>query len=85
MRDEIKKQLVKYGPKFWQIMENLPPKDFIDVYLKILPYGFAKAPEERPIGEEEQAKLVLEEVSRKATIIGRGLQAPAEEAEAEEK
>lgn len=73
MREEIQQQLTRLGPKFWSYLENLPPKQFMEIYIKMMPYGFAKVPEERPIGEEERARLILEETTRKATIIGAGL------------
>lgn len=54
-------------------MNELKPKEWIDAYIKILPYGFAKVPEEKPIGDDERGRLILEETKRKATIIGAGL------------
>ncbi len=80
MRAEIQRKLIENADRFWKELEKLPTKMFIETYLKILPYGFAKAPEERPIGEDERQRLILEETTRKATIIGGGLPS-TEEAE----
>lgn len=73
MREEIQQQLIRLGPKFWEYLEKLPPKAFMEIYIKMMPYGFAKVPEERPISEDERARLILEETTRKATLIGGGL------------
>jgi hypothetical protein len=73
MREEIQRQLIEHANEFWIEYSKLKPKDKCDIYLKILPYGFAKVPDERPIGEDERQRLILEETTRKATIIGRGL------------
>ena len=79
MREEIQQQLIANAPKFWENLAELKPKDFCEVYLKMMSYGFAKVPEERPIGEEERARLILEETTRKATLIGGGIAALEEE------
>lgn len=73
MREEIQRKLIENADKFWENLAELKPKDFCEVYLKMMSYGFAKVPEERPIGEEERARIVLEQTTRKATIIGGGL------------
>lgn len=73
MRAEIQRQLIENAPNFWEKLSVLKPKDFCEVYLKMMAYGFAKVPEERPIGEDERQRLILEETTRKATIIGGGL------------
>ena len=51
-------------------LSKLPPKDFCDIYIRLLPYGFAKVPEERPIDIPDNANAVLEEKQRKITLIG---------------
>lgn len=86
VRKDIQSNLVRLGPKFWEYLEDLPPKAFMDIYLKMLPYGFSKVPEERPIGEDERQRLILEEKTYKATLIGGGLPQPdkVEETEFEE-
>ena len=73
MREEIQQQLIKNSDRFWEYMDALPPRQWLETYLKILPYGFSKAPEERPIGPDERNRLILEETTRKATIISNGL------------
>lgn len=73
MRTEIQRQLTENAPKFWANLGELKPKDFCEIYLKMMAYGFAKVPDERPIGEDERQRLILEETTRKATIIGGGL------------
>lgn len=73
MRAEIQRQLIENAPNFWANLAELKPKDFCEVYLKMMQYGFAKVPDERPIGEDERQRLILEETTRKATIIGGGL------------
>jgi len=81
MREEIQKQLIENAPKFWDDWAELKPKDRCELYLKMMPYGFAKVPDERPIGEDERQRLILEETTRKATIIGGGLPSPDDEDE----
>lgn len=72
MREEIKQQLVNNADKFWANMNELKPKDYCEIYLKMMPYGFARAPEVG-LTDSERGKLILEETKRKATIIGAGL------------
>lgn len=79
MRVEIQRKLIENADKFWKDWEELKPKDRCELYLKMMPYGFAKVPDERPIGEDERQRLILEETTRKATIIGAGLPQKEEE------
>lgn len=81
VREQIQDQLIKNADVFWQNMSQLKPKDFCDVYLKMLPYGFSKVPEEKPITEDERGRLILEEKTRRATIISGGLPTIEEEIE----
>lgn len=73
MREDIQQKLIENADKFWDDWNELKPKDRCELYLKMMPYGFAKVPDERPIGEDERQRLILEETTRKATIIGGGL------------
>lgn len=73
MREDVQNRLVENAPKFWANLAELKPKDYCEIYLKMMSYGFAKVPDERPIGEDERQRLILEETTRKATIIGGGL------------
>lgn len=84
VRKNIQNELVRLGPKFWQYLEDLPPKAFMEYYIKMLPYGFSKVPDERPIGEDERQRLILEETTRKATLIGGGLPQPEDSFEEED-
>ena len=73
MRSDIQRQLMDHSDEFWECFAQLKPKDKCEIFLKMLPYGFAKVPDERPMGEDERQRLILEETTRKATIIGGGL------------
>lgn len=73
MREDIQSNLIRLGPKFWEYMESLPPKAFLEVYLKMMPFGFAKVPDERPLDDDTRRRMILEETNRKMTIIGGGL------------
>ena len=73
MREEIQQKLIENADKFWADWNELKPKDRCELYLKMMPYGFAKVPEERPLGADEQGRLILEETKRTATLIGGGL------------
>ncbi len=83
-RDKIRLQLLDHEKEFWQRLGQLKPKDFCDIYIKMLPYGFAKVPEEHPLDEDSRNKLILEETTRKATIIGGGLPESTEDVDYEE-
>lgn len=72
-RDRIKLELLEHAEEFWKNLRLCKPKDFCDVYLKMMPYGFAKVPDEKPLDEEGKQKLILEETTRKATLISGGL------------
>lgn len=83
-REGIKRQLMDHSKEFWYNLNQLKPKDFCDVYLKMLPYGFAKVPDERPLDEAAQQKIILEETTRKATVIGGGLPEDTEDVDYED-
>lgn len=72
-RESIQTQLLYHAKDFWANLLELKPKDFCDVYLKMMPYGFSKVPDEKPLDEEGKQKLILEETTRKATLISGGL------------
>ena len=72
-RDRIKLELLEHADEFWKNLALCKPKDFCDVYLKMMPYGFAKVPDEKPLDEEGKQRLILEETTRKATLISGGL------------
>ena len=79
MRSDIQRQLIEHSNEFWDCFAQLKAKDKCEIFLKMLPYGFAKVPDERPMGEDERQRLILEETTRKATIIGGGLPQVVEE------
>lgn len=81
-RENIKRQLIDHSKDFWANMSLLKPKDYCDVFLKMMPYGFAKVPDERPMDDETRAKLLYEETTRKATLISGGI--PTVDADYEE-
>lgn len=83
-RDRIKLELLEHADEFWQKLKLCKPKDYCDVYLKMMPYGFAKVPDEKPLDEEGKQKLILEETTRKATIISGGLPENTEDTNYEE-
>ena len=82
-RELIRKRLKELEPLFWQNLSQLKPREMVDAYMRLLQYGYSRAPEERPLDEEGKRKLVLEETTRKATLIESGLP-PAEDFESEE-
>lgn len=70
---KIQQELMDNYNLFWENMKKLPAKDFCDVWMKLLPYGFAKAPEERPLDDNKRAQLIAEETTRKVAIIAGGV------------
>ena len=52
------------------ILDSLDPKEFCDVMIKLMPFGFAKVPDESPKKNEqtEDPKLLREIVTRE--ILG---------------
>lgn len=71
MRSFIQDQLSANSKLFWDNMKLLKPKEFCDVYTRLLPFAVPKA-EAAPLKENE-GKLILEETKRRATIIGAGI------------
>lgn len=72
-RERIQQELLAHADQFWVNLASCKPKDFCDVFLKMMPYGFAKVPDEKPLDEEGKQRLILEETTRKATLISSGL------------
>lgn len=72
-REKLQEQLLYHYTDFWDNLMELKPKDFCDTYIKMLPYAFSKVPEEKPLNEEGKQRLILEETTRKATLISHGL------------
>lgn len=72
-KDRLKQRLIDNEREFWEAFSMLNPKDKCDVYLKMLPYGFSKAPEEKPLDEAGRQKLILEKTTERATLIAGGL------------
>ena len=76
-QENLKKLLIDNTELFFENMAQLKPKDMCDVYLKMLPYAISKVPEMRELDDPTKQKLLLEETTRKATLIAGG--APVEE------
>ena len=72
-RESVQEQLMYHYKDFWYNLLQLKPKDFCDTWLKLLPYAFSKVQEERPLDEDGKQRLILEETTRKATLISGGL------------
>ena len=72
-REQIQQALLDRADKFWENLKECKPKDYCDVYLKMMQYGFSKVPDEKPLDEEGKKRLVFEETTRKATLISDGL------------
>jgi hypothetical protein len=68
-RQKMQNMLLQHEEKMLDSLSKLPPKDFLDIYVKLLPYGFSKVPEERPIEVPDNANAILEERQRKITLI----------------
>ena len=70
---KLKDLLKHYEQDFWDSWNQLKPKDKCDIYIRMLPYAYARVPEEKPLDEAGKQRMILEETTRKATIIGQGL------------
>lgn len=79
-RDRLRAQLEANESLFWERLAQLPPKDFVDAYVKVLPFAYAKVPE--PKTTADRAALVIEDRVRTVKAIQQGL--PEENAEYEE-
>lgn len=74
MREDIKRQLVDHSDKFWQNMDQLKPKDYCEIFLKMLPYGFSRVPDEKSLADGDRKRLVYEETTRRAHILSGGIE-----------
>lgn len=72
-REEVQNKIIDNLDAFWDDVMALKPKDRCDVMLKMMAFGFAKPPEEKPLGEDERGRIILEETKRKATLISGGI------------
>lgn len=72
-REEIQQALLDRASEFWEQLQYCKPKEYCDVYLKMMQYGFSKVPDEKPLDDEGKQRLILEETTRKATLISGGL------------
>jgi hypothetical protein len=60
-----RKRAFEYYDVFWRAFTKLRPKDQCEIYLKMVQFGFAKAPNLRPVDEEQ---LQREKDSKKAEV-----------------
>jgi hypothetical protein len=72
-REDIQQALLDRANEFWEQLQHCKPKEYCDIYLKMMQYGFAKVPDEKPLDDEGKQRLILEETTRKATLISGGL------------
>lgn len=63
-RKKIKRILEAGEKQFLVSLQNLPPREYVDAYFKLIPYAYPKAPEEKPIEKEDKNKLRLIERER---------------------
>lgn len=63
-RHELQKLMAdkKLQQQLIQYMEALPPKDFCEMYFKLLPYAYSKAPEEKTTQNNQEAKMIERQV-----------------------
>lgn len=68
-RQEIQRLVFQNFDKLIESLSKLPPKEFIEYTIRLMPYGFSKVPEEKPIEVPDNANAILEERQRKVTLI----------------
>lgn len=73
-RECMRTGLTEHFDEFWNNLQQLKPRDFVDGYLKALQYGFSRAPSEKELDEEEKQRQQLREQQRKQELIERGIQ-----------
>lgn len=68
-RQEIQRLVFQNFDKLIESLSKLPPKEFIEYTIRLMPYGFSKVPEERPVEPEDNVKAIFEERQRKVTLL----------------
>ena len=68
-----RKKAFQYYDVFWQAFLKLKPKDQCDVYMKMARYGFAQAPNLKPMDEEQRQKQEDRKTAEVADAIRQGL------------
>ncbi len=72
-----RRKLIENYDVFWDNFKKLKPKDACDVYMKMARYGFAVAPNLKPIDDEAKQRLEAYRREQTAATIADGLPQPA--------
>ncbi len=85
-RLNVQHVLIENRDAFIRSMNELKPRDFCEVYLKLLPYGFSRVPEDRTIVAESDQKLIAihEKEKEILSIIQGGIDNELDDIEIEE-
>jgi hypothetical protein len=73
-REQMREDVAAHMKQFWDNLNQLKPKDYVEGWLKAAAYGFSRAPSEKELDEEEKQKQAARESQRKADLISRGIQ-----------
>ncbi len=68
-----RRKLIENYDVFWDNFRKLKPKDACDVYMKMARYGFAVAPNLKPIDDEAKQRLEAYKREQTAAAIADGL------------
>ncbi len=68
-----RRKLIENYDVFWDNFKKLKPKDACDVYMKMARYGFAVAPNLKPIDDEAKQRLEAYRREQTAATIADGL------------
>lgn len=71
-----RRKLIENYDVFWDNFKKLKPKDACDVYMKMARYGFAVAPNLKPIDDEAKQRLEAYRREQTAATIADGLPQP---------
>lgn len=83
-RQRITKMLEENEERLQEALNSLPPHRFVEAYLKLLPFGLSRAPEEKALTPEEMKVIELRKEKNVIALLSEGDVEDIEEEEEED-
>ena len=77
-REHVEEILMSGEDRLRESLMKLPPAKYVDAYIKLLPYGLAKAPELKPLSSDEIRAIEIKKETQTISVLT-GAEIPAED------